>query len=337
MIETSAYSSKLGTLLRELGYRPQGNNQFRGRCPFRQNHDKVFNGSGAGEDSLFITPNKNVYHCFSCKAAGRVSSLLSQEFKVPLFEALRLITEGSIDSFIIGTSAYKSRAVKLSNPTPDDLAPITLGLPSFFTSRGFTAETLNHFKVGRAVIRREETALIPYFAVGSHVATLHRQQTAAGRDMWITPTLFSKDVYLYNYDNADYDKPLLVLEGETDVWRSYQNGYENAVAILGSNVTLQKVEMLAKFPKVILALDPDIVGVMAAEKLYRMLIRRGVSVSFLVLPEGVSDVGDATDAAEFLDCLANPCSYLEFSVRASNAFGAAYETKKATLIKSLKR
>jgi len=77
---------------------------------------------------------------------------------------------------------------------------------------------------------------------------------------------FDKDRTLYNLDKAREfctNKPIIVVEGFKSVWRLYEYGIRNVVAIMGSFVTeYQRILLYANAPKgVVLFFDGDKAGV----------------------------------------------------------------------------
>ena len=85
----------------------------------------------------------------------------------------------------------------------------------------------------------------------------------------------SKVLYGFNLSKGDIKeaKEAVVVEGELDLISSWQAGIKNVVAIKGSALTSEQVDLLGRFtPKIVLALDSDIAGDMAA--------RRGISTAY---------------------------------------------------------
>ena len=72
-------------------YHPKvmSNGQVRCMCPFRENHT-----DGSGQESFFLTPYLNAYHCFSCGAKGNIVRLLTTRMGVNYFEAAGMVQLG---------------------------------------------------------------------------------------------------------------------------------------------------------------------------------------------------------------------------------------------------
>jgi len=108
--------------------------------------------------------------------------------------------------------------------------------------------------------------------------------------------LFNKSEVLYGYDKAKegirkYDFSLIV-EGQFDVVMSHQAGYNNAVAVSGTALTLHHVSLLQRLSnRVVLALDADRAGISAVKRAADIMLSRGVDLKVAELPEG-SDPAD---------------------------------------------
>ena len=95
--------------------------------------------------------------------------------------------------------------------------------------------------------------------------------------------LYKKSELLYGYDRAKHGiRHLdfsLIVEGQFDVVLCHQAGYSNTVAVSGTALTLQHVQLLERLsPKVVLALDSDKAGVAAAKRSADIMLRRGLDV-----------------------------------------------------------
>jgi DNA primase len=100
--------------------------------------------------------------------------------------------------------------------------------------------------------------------------------------------LYKKSELLYGYDRAKHgirhlDFSLLV-EGQFDVVMSHQAGYTNTVAVSGTALTLQHVQLLERLSsRVVLALDSDKAGIAAAKRAADIMLRRGLDVKVALL------------------------------------------------------
>lgn len=266
------------------------NGQIRMECPFRDNH-----ADGSGKMSFFVSPEINAYHCFSCGAKGNLVRLLTVHFKVNYFEAMSM--------------------VKLTDYTPTkkefdlDVMWDMNEPPKEFLRRGYSKETLKYFRVGTTA---KDEIVIPYYLDFSKPLELLGYQKR-----WYSPERrvlnskgFNKKEYLYNLDfSYSY---VVIVEGQSDVWRLHQFGY-NAVALMGADISEWQVTQLSKFDRVYLALDNDLAG------------RRGVEIcnyflknhtKVLLVPYDAKDPGECSKE-EWERAFSNHTDYLVYSLEMS--------------------
>lgn len=133
--------------------------------------------------------------------------------------------------------------------------------------------------------------------------------------------IFKKGELLYNYHNAkDYakrEKFILVVEGFMDAIRLSANGIKNVIALMGTSLTSNHIDLLKKLRvKVILCLDNDDAGLTATINNGMMLIKNNVEV-------GIIRLSDSKDPDEYIlkngidsfkNLLKEPISYFEFRI-----------------------
>lgn len=103
--------------------------------------------------------------------------------------------------------------------------------------------------------------------------------------------LYKKSELLFGYDKAKngirHLNFSLIVEGQFDVVMCHQAGYHNTVAVSGTALTLQHVQLLERLSdRVVLALDADRAGIAAMKKASHVLLRRGLDVKVAELPLG---------------------------------------------------
>ncbi|WP_058270448.1 DNA primase [Olsenella massiliensis] len=112
-------------------------------------------------------------------------------------------------------------------------------------------------------------------------------------------TVFRKGKHLFAFDRAKDEMvrtgAAVVCEGYTDVIALHQAGFTNAVAALGTALTLDHVTAIGRFAKrrVICMFDGDEAGQRAAERTIQFLDKTPLELLCVVLPGGL-------DPAEFL-------------------------------------
>ena len=110
---------------------------------------------------------------------------------------------------------------------------------------------------------------------------------------WNSPEtpVFSKSKTLYGLSRARKAiaarEQAVVVEGYTDVIACHQAGFENVVATLGTSLTEDHVQILARLASVVLlAFDADSAGLKAAGRAAQIFEAQEVEVRVLDLPEG---------------------------------------------------
>ena len=133
--------------------------------------------------------------------------------------------------------------------------------------------------------------------------------------------LFKKGETLYNYHNAkDYakrEKRIIVVEGFMDAIRVSLSGIKNVVALQGTAMTSDQINLLKKLRvKVILCLDNDNAGLMATVANGDELVKNGIE-TYVIRLSGEKDpdeyiIANGSDA--FLENVNNPLTFFEFKM-----------------------
>ena len=103
--------------------------------------------------------------------------------------------------------------------------------------------------------------------------------------------IFHKGQIFYGLnESARYlrqDSFALLVEGYTDFLALWQNGFKNTTATLGTALTESHAKLLKRYVgTVILVFDGDLAGLRASERSLPLLLKEGLKVKFLSLPEG---------------------------------------------------
>jgi len=103
--------------------------------------------------------------------------------------------------------------------------------------------------------------------------------------------LFNKSQQLYALDLARDDaaskQSLIVVEGYTDVVMAHQFGLNNVVAVMGTALTEQHIQLLHRFTKqVYLVLDGDTAGQSRTSDVLDLFVAKDVDLRVVTLPEG---------------------------------------------------
>lgn len=125
-----------------------------------------------------------------------------------------------------------------------------------------------------------------------------------GKNSDLAKYINSPETLIYHKSNVLYGLNLakrhikkkneaVVVEGELDMISSWQTGVKNVVAIKGSALTEEQVRLLARFcNRLVLALDTDLAGDMAARRGIEIADREGLEVKVAVF-EGFKDPDEA--------------------------------------------
>ncbi len=163
---------------------------------------------------------------------------------------------------------------------------------------------------------------IPIFYKGNMISV-------EGRDL---RKAFSKVVYpkggvtsvLFNYDNLDRNKPLIVTEGIMDIPRIWSHITENVTTIFGIQITYEQKRQLKEFEKVILFPDTDDAGEQMVSNFDRFY-----EDPFWVSFSRKGDPGDPENSIEDLKDSINSCmESTEFFINKSELFKKDYEIEE---------
>ncbi|HBY56576.1 MAG TPA: DNA primase [Candidatus Atribacteria bacterium] len=110
--------------------------------------------------------------------------------------------------------------------------------------------------------------------------------------------IYNKGENLYNLNFAREDirkkNEAIIVEGYTDILIVQQYGCTNTVASLGTALTIKQIELIKRFAdNVLIAYDADSAGNLATLRSLDLLIKTGLGVKVIVLPQGY-------DPADFL-------------------------------------
>lgn len=146
--------------------------------------------------------------------------------------------------------------------------------------------------------------------------------------------LFHKSRLLYAIDRLADSRRLketgraLIMEGYTDVIAAHVHGFDNAVAPLGTALTLEQLALLRRYTsKLTIVLDGDSAGIKAAERAVDLVLEAGVDAEVAVLPDEMDpfDLLRARGAAAFEAALAAAKDAFAFKL---DALAARYDLRR---------
>mgnify|MGYP001600766180 CR=1 FL=1 len=139
--------------------------------------------------------------------------------------------------------------------------------------------------------------------------------------------LYDKSRILYGYDRAKQamrQKDFCVfVEGQMDLLMSHQAGVTNAVAVSGTAMTSEHVNLVKRLTdNVVLAYDYDLAGLAASRRAIDLLRIEGLTVKIAKLPSG-QDPAEVikADSAIWLKAIEEAKHYIDFMIDASQEEG----------------
>lgn len=97
----------------------------------------------------------------------------------------------------------------------------------------------------------------------------------------------SENLFGINIAKNHCNDRIILVEGNMDVISLHQAGFENTVASLGTALTGEQINLLARYTKeIVLTLDADAAGQKAVKRASQMLENTGLSVRVVVIPDG---------------------------------------------------
>ncbi len=134
-------------------------------------------------------------------------------------------------------------------------------------------------------------------------------------------TIFKKGETLYNYHNAKdiakREKYIIVVEGFMDAIRIAENGIKNVIALQGTALTTNQIDLLKKLRvKVILCLDNDNAGLIATLNNGEELVKNNIEVNVIRLT-GEKDPDEyilAKGIDAFKENIKTPMTFFDFKL-----------------------
>lgn len=124
-------------------------------------------------------------------------------------------------------------------------------------------------------------------------------------------------------DIRKLDKAILV-EGYMDLISLYQNGAKNVVAVSGTALTDDQVQLLSRYTKnVVLLFDADTAGIKASMRSIELLLKRDMEVKIVSLPEGEDPDSFVNKYGkdEFDELIKKAENFLEYQTRYYDSLG----------------
>lgn len=167
--------------------------------------------------------------------------------------------------------------------------------------------------------------MFPLYDTEGHVigysARIYRGEAIAKYINTKETYLYKKGNYLYNYhlakDEAKRSKKLIIVEGQMDAIRLYINGVKNVVALMGTALTKEQIELIKRLRcEVILGLDGDEAGKTATLKNGEILTQNNITVQVIRinLKKDPDEYVFTYGIDGYLKMINNPIDYLDFKL-----------------------
>ena len=188
----------------------------------------------------------------------------------------------------INDEIIKEFEIGLSLESRDDLTKL-------LTNKGYELSDLN--KIGLSSDDHDiynDRIMFPLYDVsGKVVGFSGRIYKDNGQNKYLNTKetdIFKKGEMLYHYHIAREEcrlkKSVIIMEGFMDVIRASTIGIKNTVALMGTALTKEQINLIKRLSNnIILCLDGDGPGVKAATSIGEELLRGGVEVKVVILPD----------------------------------------------------
>lgn len=316
------------TILDKHGLSPKqlSSGEIRMRCPFRENHK-----DGSGAMSTFLNTEKNLWHCFSCGQKGTAIQLLTTKLGVSFEDAIELVELGSISDYYSPYDVKDIEIIDAAVYVPDEAISWSKH-PKVFLDRKFPTSLLKKFRVG-CYLNDDgvEVATIPLYQGDNLCGVKYRIDEAENRSFWYSKD-FDRQRFIYNEPIGQ--KKIVLVEGETDVWKSVTSGILYAGATLGTELSMYQAKRLLKYERIFVAYDNDYAGLVATEKLYQKL---GFFTSKLLFVPYYADDPGSCERKDWIYGIRHATDYAEYSMQMAIHMGDKYLEVKEKVAKMFKK
>lgn len=283
-----------------LEYSQDGDNIFM-KCPVHEGSDNPFGVSISIEKQMWKCWTRGCQEHYKSDIFGFVKGVLDTDsFSVALKHICKVYnvngaskndttTDSNVPSphssfgELVRKITKPNRSTQCTSQVEYITRPKTNPEPSpYFISRGFREETLNYFGVKsvtdntRGILRHR--AIIPIWdANGVYCGYIGRATRPYIEPKYVFSKGLRKSDHLYNFHNllsATY-RTIILVEGQGDVWKLWENGFKNAVGLFGKDISHQQKKLLltSGASKLVVLTDNDQAGRESKIKIKRELKR----------------------------------------------------------------
>jgi len=255
-------SVPLAPLLRryQVKLRRSGRDQYRGCCPIH---------GGEGREAFHANLTKNVFHCFSCGAAGTVLDFVAAMDRCSLHEAALKLACSLAEPIApapapVCPKQLVTKKINSSSPLGFTLRGVDTAHP-YLAARGIETPTAAQFGVGfyRGSGIFSGRLVIPIHNERGELVAYCGRVVDGSQPRYRFPSGFAKSEFVFNLHRAAAagQQTAVVVEGFFDCLKVHQAGAPGVVALMGAGLyEAQKVALLRHFRSIILMLDGDPAG-----------------------------------------------------------------------------
>ncbi len=289
---------------------------YRGLCPFHLETSPSF----------YVSPSKNMYHCFGCGASGDVIKFVQEIENISYTEAIKKLGERVGIDVTFGEEDEKRKLYYTfyKQLHQEYIAALrnSQNILEYLYKRGFSEREISLYEFGfspansqfpqkiaqKLNISKEELQnfgflnsdpfsgriIIPIKDDYGRVIAFGGRLVGEGVPKYLNSQdtlVFKKSWALFMFDQArEYIKNVdyvIICEGYFDALAFHRAGIKNTVATLGTALTKSHVYKLKKYTKnILLAFDSDNAGIKATLKSIEMLILEGFNIAIAKFKDG---------------------------------------------------
>lgn len=279
-------------------------------------------GHDDNDPSFHINTEENYWKCFGCGKSGDSIEFIKLMEGIDFRKAVEKLAEGNVEveydssSNIYNVNDLMGLVEDLKDLENEKIFDDRLVKKykkhqhKYLIAEGFDKETLEEFDIGFCVDQNDELynrVTIPWRDYeGNLIAIVGRDVTDNKDAKYKAKRGSDKSNHLYNLNRAKKyaDNGLILVEGEKDVMKLWEWGFENAVA-LGNKELNSRKWLLRKFTnKVHLCLDSDKEGKKAQRKIIPNIYPI-INISVIDLSDEYKDIVELDNKEQWLKCWEN--------------------------------
>lgn len=289
---------------------------YRGLCPFHLETSPSF----------YVSPSKNMYHCFGCGASGDVIKFVQEIENISYAEAIKKLGERVGIDVTFGEEDEKRKLYyafyKQLHQEYVNALRSSRNILEYLYKRGFSEREISLYEFGfspvnsqlpqkiaqKLNISKQELQnfgffnsdpffgriIIPIKDDYGRVIAFGGRLVGDGVPKYLNSQdtlVFKKSWSLFMFDQArEYIKNVdyvIICEGYFDALAFHRAGIKNTVATLGTALTKSHIYKLKKYTKnILLAFDSDSAGIKATLKSIEMLISEGFNIAIANFKDG---------------------------------------------------